>query len=161
VSGSTVAGVLMRCSDGRRVSTTTSTWWSNWTDASRLIELLDDFGYRFVVGAPPKSFVMVDRRGRQVDFHPVTFDADGGGIYQMEDEKEWLYPAEGFTGWGSVDERAVRCVSAEVQVLVHVGYELTDKDYRELFLLRERFGVEPPEALLARVLAAARDDDAA
>ena len=40
------------------------------------------------------------------------------------------------------------------------GYELTDKDYRELYLLRERFGVEPPKALLAQVLAAARHDDA-
>jgi hypothetical protein len=28
-----------------------------------------------------------------------------------------------------------------VQVLVHAGYELTDKDHRELELLRERFGV--------------------
>ena len=48
----------------------------------------------------------------------------------------------------------MRCLSPEVQVLVHAGYELTEKDYRELFLLRERFGVEPPEDLLERVLAA-------
>jgi lincosamide nucleotidyltransferase A/C/D/E len=130
-------------------------------DADRIIELLGDLGYRLVAGAPPKSFVMVDRRGRQVDLHPVTFDADGGGIYQMEDGNEWVYPAEGFTGRGSVDERLVRCLSPEVQVLVHTGYELTDKDYRELYLLRERFAVEPPEALLPRVLAAGRHGDAA
>jgi hypothetical protein len=42
-----------------------------------------------------------------------------------------------------------------VQVLVHTGYELTEKDYRELYLLRERFGVEPPDDVLERVLAAA------
>jgi hypothetical protein len=41
-------------------------------------------------------------------------------------------------------------------VLVHAGYELTEKDYRELYLLRQRFGVEPPTAPLAQVLAAAR-----
>ena len=46
--------------------------------------------------------------------------------------------------------------SPEVQVLVHAGgYELNEKDYRELYLLRERFGVEPPRALLGNVLAAA------
>jgi hypothetical protein len=40
-----------------------------------------------------------------------------------------------------VNGRPVRCLSPEVQVLVHAGYELTEKDYRELELLRERFGV--------------------
>jgi hypothetical protein len=29
-------------------------------------------------------------------------------------------------------------------VLVHDGYELTDQDYKELYLLHERFGVELP-----------------
>ena len=52
----------------------------------------------------------------------------------------------------------MRCLSPEVQVLVHAGYELTQKDYRELYLLRERFGVEPPRALLEHVLAAAQEE---
>ena len=43
----------------------------------------------------------------------------------------------------------------EVKVLVHAGYELTEKDYRELYLLRERFGVELPSDLLERALAVA------
>ena len=50
--------------------------------------------------------------------------------------------------------RPVRCLSPEVQVLVHAGYDLAQKDYRELYLLRERFGVEPPPALLDDVMAA-------
>lgn len=126
---------------------------------SRVIELLAGLGYSLVTGAPPKSFVMVDTRGRQVDVHPVTFNAEGGGVYQMDDGNEWVYPAEGFTGRGSVDERPMRCLTPEVQVLVHAGYELTQKDYRELYLLRERFGVEPPPALLQQVLAAAQGED--
>jgi lincosamide nucleotidyltransferase A/C/D/E len=126
--------------------------------ASRVIELLDARGYSLVAGTPPKSFVMVDARGCQVDIHPVAFDAEGGGVYQMEDGTEWVYPSDGFTGRGSVDDRRVRCLSPEVQVLVHAGYELTQKDYRELYLLRERFGVEPPQALLDDVLAAAQEE---
>ena len=62
---------------------------------------------------------------------------DGGG--------EWVYPASGFSGRGRVDGRPVHCLSAEVQVLVHSGYELTAKDYRELDLLNARFGVELPD----------------
>jgi lincosamide nucleotidyltransferase A/C/D/E len=126
--------------------------------ASRVIELLESLGYFLVAGTPPKSFAMVDSRGCQVDVHPVTFNAGGGGVYQMDDGTEWVYPGQGFTGRGSVDERPVRCLSPEAQVLVHAGYELTQKDYLELYLLRERFGVEPPRALLENVLAAARGE---
>jgi lincosamide nucleotidyltransferase A/C/D/E len=128
-------------------------------DGRRAIALLEAFGYSLAAGGPPKSFVMVDTRGRQVDVHPVVFNAEGGGVYQMDHGKEWVYPAEGFTGRGSVDGRPVRCLSPEVQVLVHAGYELTPKDYRELYLLRQRFGVEPPQALLALVLATAQESD--
>ena len=127
--------------------------------ARRIIELLEAFGYSLVAGGPPKSFVMVDARGRQVDVHPVAIDAEGGGVYQMDDDEEWVYPAEGFTGRGSVEGSPVRCLSPDVQVLVHAGYELTRKDYRELYLLRQRFGVEPPRALLEHVLAAAQPSD--
>lgn len=130
-------------------------------DASRIIELLNRLGYALVAGAPPKSFAMVDASGLQVDVHPVTFDAQGGGVYQMDDGETWVYPAEGFRGRGTVDGRPVRCLSPEAQVLVHVGYELAAKDYRELYLLRERFGVEPPKAILEQVLAASPHDDTA
>jgi len=116
--------------------------------SDRIIELLGDLGYELVDGAPPVSFVLVDRRGRQVDVHPVTFDAEGGGVYLLRVGGQWIYPAEGFTGTGSVSARTVRCLTPEVQVLVHAGYELAEKDFRELYLLRERFGVELPEHLL-------------
>jgi lincosamide nucleotidyltransferase A/C/D/E len=120
-------------------------------DSDRIIELLHGLGYDLVSGGPPKSFAMVDRLGRQVDVHPVTFDAEGGGVYEMEEGRQWVYPADGFSGRGSVAGRPVRCLSAEVQVLVHAGYELTEKDYRELYLLRERFGVDLPGDLLEHV----------
>ena len=41
--------------------------------ASRIIELLAGLGYSLVAGAPPKSFVMVDTRGRQVDVHAPSY----------------------------------------------------------------------------------------
>jgi lincosamide nucleotidyltransferase A/C/D/E len=122
--------------------------------SDRIIELLRGLGYALVAGGAPKSFVLVDRLGRQVDVHPVTF-AEGGGVYELEAGGQWVYPAAGCTGRGFVLGRSVRCLSPSVQVLVHAGYELTEKDYRELYLLRERFGVEPPHDVLERVLAAA------
>jgi lincosamide nucleotidyltransferase A/C/D/E len=127
--------------------------------SDRIIELLGNLGYGLVDGAPPVSFVLVDRRGRQVDVHPVTFDAEGGGVYLMRDGGHWIYPAEDFTGTGSVAARTVRCLTPEVQVLVHVGYELAEKDFRELYLLRKRFGVELPEHLLEPVAGVGRSGD--
>src|SRR5205823_3803009 len=103
--------------------------------------LLDKRGYERVVGAPPTSFVHVDPDGRQVDVHPVVFDAVGDGLYEMEEGGTWAYPAQGFAGRGHVLGTPVRCLSPEVQVLVHDDYELADKDFLELRLLHERFGV--------------------
>jgi lincosamide nucleotidyltransferase A/C/D/E len=107
----------------------------------RLEATLEAEGYERVVGAPPKSFVLVDGIGRQVDAHPVEFDANGDGLYVMDDGVIWPYPAEGFSGRGRVAGRPVRCLSPATQVIVHAGYELTEKDFRELRLLNERFGV--------------------
>jgi lincosamide nucleotidyltransferase A/C/D/E len=122
-------------------------------EVPRLTEALVSAGYEHVAGGSPKSFVLVDPDGRQVDVHPVVFDqARGGGVYQMDDGREWVYPAAGFEGRGEVAGRRVRCLSPEVQVLVHNGYELTDKDYLELYLLHERFGVFLPEQYAPRAL---------
>lgn len=124
-------------------------------DVPRLTALLQAAGYELIAGAAPRSFVAVDAAGRQIDVHPVVFDAArGGGVYQMEVGGEWVYPAAGFAGRGSVAGRPVRCLSADVQVLVHDGYKLTDKDYGELYLLHERFGVELPPKYAERTLAA-------
>ena len=121
-----------------------------------LIATLTAHGYELVAGAPPTSFVLVDAVGHQVDVHPVVFDGDGNGVYRMEDGRDWSYPADGFAGRGHVGGRAVRCLSPEVQVLVHAGYELTEKDYRELRLLHERFGVTLPPTVRERALATGR-----
>ena len=67
-------------------------------DSDRIIELLHGLVYDLVSGGPPKSFAMVDRLGRQADVHPVTFDAEGGGVYEMEEGRQRVYPAEGFSG---------------------------------------------------------------
>jgi lincosamide nucleotidyltransferase A/C/D/E len=129
------------------------------SEAPCVLEVLGRLGYELVAGGAPKSFVLVDASGRQVDVHPVTFDEEGGGVYELDDGQTWVYPAEGFTGRGTVDGAPVRCLSPEVQVRVHAGYELTEKDYRELYLLRRRFGVEPPASIRERVLAAAPPEE--
>lgn len=127
-------------------------------DVRRLTQVLESAGYEVVAGGPPKSFVAVDACGRQVDVHPVEFDdMRGGGVYQMDNSTAWVYPSAGFAGHGRVGGRPVRCLSAEVQVLVHDGYELTEKDFRELYLLHRHFDVELPPKYAKQSLAAGSD----
>ena len=93
-------------------------------DTPRLIEALERAGYDVAKGELPRSVVLLDEDGRQVDLHPVSFDDSGDGIYVMEEGGTWPYPACGFMGTGSVLGRPVRCLTPEVQVLCRTGYEL-------------------------------------
>ncbi len=106
-----------------------------------LIEVLADEGYDVAKGQLPTCIVLLDPAGRQVDVHPVEFDDAGDGVYRMEDGRDWSYPAHGFAGVGHVLERQLRCLTPEVQVLCHAGYELGETDHHDLAALRKRFGI--------------------
>jgi lincosamide nucleotidyltransferase A/C/D/E len=107
----------------------------------RVRAALAERGYLLVGGGGPMSFEMTDDAGRQVDVHPVVFDERGDGIYQLREGGAWAYPADGFRAVGSVLGRRVRCLTPEVQLLCHAGYDLDDDDVRDVEALRERFGL--------------------
>ena len=108
-------------------------------EVPQLREILGERGYELRGGAPPTSFELVDSGGRQVDVHPVTWQANGEGLYLMHDGRTWPYPARGFRGTGRVLGRRVRCLTPEVQVIAHAGYELDETDLADVNALRERF----------------------
>jgi lincosamide nucleotidyltransferase A/C/D/E len=102
--------------------------------------VLAELGYERAGGCPPMSFESVDADGRQVDSHPVALDGDGNGLYRMQNDDTWAYPAAGFAGIGVVAGRAVRCLTPEVQVMCHAGYDFDADDLHDLRLLKARFG---------------------
>ena len=110
-------------------------------EVPRLQQELEQHGYRLAGGEAPLSFEMVDGDGRQIDIHPVVFADDGDGIYRMHNGKNWRYPAAGFAGTGTIAGRSVRCLTPDVQVLSHAGYELSEGKERDLRELAQRFGV--------------------
>ena len=104
--------------------------------------VLEGMGFRHDRGVEPglpARLVVRDEAGRQVDLHPLRFDDAGDGWQQLSDEgDDWgRYPAEGLAASGSIGGRRVQCLSAELQVLFHQGYETTAKDDHDLALLRE------------------------
>ena len=59
----------------------------------------------------------------------------------------WLdggYPAAGFAGRGEIAGRPFACLTAEVQLLCHVGYEPDATDRHDVRLLARRFGLPLP-----------------
>jgi lincosamide nucleotidyltransferase A/C/D/E len=106
---------------------------------------LADLGFQLAVDWLPTRCQLRDGGGRGVDFHAVTFAADGSARQAARDGGSYEYPAQGFSGRGTIAGRPVPCLSAEVQVRHHTGYEPTDVDRGDMRLLRDRLGVELPE----------------
>jgi lincosamide nucleotidyltransferase A/C/D/E len=110
----------------------------------RLIVVLARLGYDEIKPWPdsPEVFVLRAADDRRIDVHPVRFGDNGDGIQKIGDGAEWTFPARGFAGIGTIGRRSVRCLTADVQVLCHAGYELQDSDAHDMRALHERFGVE-------------------
>jgi lincosamide nucleotidyltransferase A/C/D/E len=111
--------------------------WVAHTESVRLIGREEP--YRSVATA----FVLSDPVGREIDIHTVRFDEVGRGVPAWN--SDFIFPVEAFDGLGVVEGVSVRCLSAEIQMRTHTGYELQPKDIHDLRLLHERFGVGFPE----------------
>jgi lincosamide nucleotidyltransferase A/C/D/E len=113
-------------------------------DADEVIAALASLGFALQVDERPTRFVLRTLDDRRVDAHTVTFDAAGGGVQVLQDGSAWRYPPEGFGGEGRIAGRAVACLTPEVQVLCHLGYEPDETDRHDVHLLRDRFGLTLP-----------------
>jgi len=111
------------------------------TDVPAMREALAGDGFDLDRGETHSNFVLRDGAGREIDVHPVVFDAQGDGVYRMENGDDWVFPAEGFSGHGLVEAREVRCLSADVQMLCHAtGYTPGETDVHDMRLLSARLG---------------------
>jgi len=112
-------------------------------DVAAIQAALQPFGFLMAEDHLPVRFVMRDANGLQLDFHTVTFDEEGGGLQPQPGGGSFRYPPEGFVS-GRIGTRDVPCISAEVQILCHVGYEPTAKDNHDVLLLCRHFRLAIP-----------------
>jgi lincosamide nucleotidyltransferase A/C/D/E len=115
----------------------------NLSDVSKIQSFLAGLSFGVVEDELPTRFVMKDPTGLQIDFHTVTFDEEGGGVQVHQDGSIFRYSPQGFSA-GTILGHPVRCISAEVQMLCHVGYEPDAKDFHDVRLLHKRFGLPLP-----------------
>ena len=114
-------------------------------DVAKLVELLDARGYQEIKLEirRPHNFVLADAHGHEIDIHVIVLDEHGDGIYGPVENGE-MYPADALAGTGIIAGQTVRCISPEWTIKFHSGYELKDKDYRDVSALCEKFGIELP-----------------
>lgn len=92
----------------------------------------------------PFNFVLADKSGREIDVHVISLEAAGNGVYGPP-ENGLMYPADSLTGTGTIRGCAVRCISPQWTVKFHSGYELTEKDYRDVSALCAKYGIALPQ----------------
>lgn len=125
-------------------------------DVARMRELLGCDGYglkelwsenRWAADAHgteiPTAFVLHDAEGRELDVHAMRLDDAGNGLPAWEAEG-FVFKRQDLAGAGTIAGVAVQCISPEMQVLCHMGYELPDEHLHDLWLLRARFGGGTP-----------------
>jgi len=112
-------------------------------DVEAIRRVLESQGFALHEDELPTRFVLRAAGDRRIDFHTVTFDADGAGIQVHQDGSSFRYPPEGLVT-GHIGGREVRCIGAEVQMLCHLGYEPDETDRHDVRLLHDHFGLPLP-----------------
>jgi lincosamide nucleotidyltransferase A/C/D/E len=109
--------------------------------------LLRARGYEVVRDWMPTSLAFRNPAGGEVDLHPIDPTDDGGGDQVLSDGTRWHYSAP---VQGSIAGTAVRCASAEEQLLMHQGYEPREIDVEDVRRLAQRFRLALPEPFALR-----------
>jgi lincosamide nucleotidyltransferase A/C/D/E len=115
-------------------------------DLAKLRDLLEARKYQDIKleQARPHNFVLGDAEGHEIDLHVIVLDDNGNGIYGPAENGQ-MYPAASLTGVGMIDNHPVRCISPEWMVKFHSGYELKEKDLKDVSAICEKFGIELPD----------------
>jgi lincosamide nucleotidyltransferase A/C/D/E len=107
-----------------------------------VLKVLKTLGFLMAEDHRPTRVVLRASDGRQADLHPVTFTGDGTGWQRgaSSDGSDCAYPPWGF-GEGFIGDRVVPCLTAELQLEHHKGYEPRDHDRADMAHLAGRFGL--------------------
>jgi lincosamide nucleotidyltransferase A/C/D/E len=107
-----------------------------------VLDCLGTLGLAVVDDLRPVRVVVRAPDGRQVDLHPVTFADDGTGwqLGASADGTACPYPPWGF-GQGHVLGRAVPCLTPELQLEHHCGYQPRARDRSDMAKLAQRFAL--------------------
>ena len=102
-------------------------------------------GFQPWINEMPTRFVLKSPGDRRIDFHPMHFDDTGYAHQQLPGGKLFTCRIDALHGAGRIADREVPCLTVELQLAVHIGYEPTATDQRDIQRLCDRFGLSPSE----------------
>ncbi len=105
-----------------------------------ILRAVEPLGFRLAEDYLPTRAVLRSSVPRQIDVHPVTFDAEGIGWQRLAapDGTDCPYPPSGF-GQGRLLGRVVPCLTAQLQLEHHRGYEQRERDRVDMAALANAF----------------------
>jgi lincosamide nucleotidyltransferase A/C/D/E len=109
----------------------------------RAIGVLGELGLGGMVDERPARVVLTDG-SRAVDLHPVVRGPDGIGRQRGLAGEMFEYPPGSTDAVGAIDGRAVRCLTPELLVRFHEGYEPRDIDRHDVAALALEFELPLP-----------------
>jgi lincosamide nucleotidyltransferase A/C/D/E len=116
------------------------------TDVPRATDVLGEvLGYGVAQDEMPTRLELRTAQDRRIDLHPLAFDEHGNGWQQLQDGSRGKYPASGLESSGSIGSQTVRCLSPDLQLQFHVGYEPDTDDRHDVEALCCRFGLVLPD----------------
>ena len=109
------------------------------------IDALSEIGLRVSLDERPSRVELRDDE-RIVDLHPVVWGGDGTGRQAGLAGETYEYPPGSTDARGVIGGRDVRCLTPELLIRFHDGYEPRPVDRRDMAALAARFGLPLPHA---------------
>lgn len=110
-------------------------------NSKKFIDIIKEKGFSEIEEAytTTSHTVWKDAKDRIIDLHIFEFNEQGNLVFEGE-----TYSGDVFSGIGKISNKVVKCISAENQVLFHLGYEHDENDVHDVRLLCERFNIPIP-----------------
>ena len=109
----------------------------------RAMAALTGLGFEVESDERPARIAMSDGL-RSVDLHPVVWDGSGTGRQTGLAGEVYVYPPGSTDAVGRIRGRDVRCLTPELLVVFHLGYEPRPIDRQDMAALAERFQLDVP-----------------
>ena len=101
-------------------------------------------GFRLQLDEMPTRFVVSTCGDRRIDFHPMYFDDTGFAHQRLPGGRLFTCRSAALDTACRIAGRAVRCLSAELQLAAHTGYPPDESDILDIRQLCDRFQLSPP-----------------
>jgi lincosamide nucleotidyltransferase A/C/D/E len=116
------------------------------SDVTAATDLLrTGLGYAVSLNQMPTRLELADKRDHRVDLHPLVFDVQGNGRQQLPDGSFGIYTASGLAATGFIAGHAVCCLTPELQLQFHLGYDPDEADRHDVARLCRHFALPLPD----------------